>query len=260
MHPGHVSFPLSLAFHSSSNGGFAGLPKNTKETPLDERQPGSDQRVSRVAAQRLSLYLRCLTNWSASSGKVSSGRIAAAVGVTDAQVRRDLASLGHLGQRGIGYDAQALASAIRIALGIDRTWRAVLVGVGNLARALLRYQGFQTQGFTIVGLYDTDREKIGQTVEGLVIEPVERMSTGIRALGAELGIVTVPGDVAQSVADALVTGGVRGILNFAPVVLRLPEQVSLVTVDLAIQLEQLAFLVQHGNGTLRQPVEDEPSE
>ena len=106
---------------------------------MGERQPGNDQRVSRVAAQRLSLYLRCLTGWSTEGGKVSSGRIAAAVGVTDAQVRRDLASLGHLGQRGIGYEARALSAAIRVAaLGIDRTWDAVLVGVGNLARALLR--------------------------------------------------------------------------------------------------------------------------
>jgi redox-sensing transcriptional repressor len=105
---------------------------------LGERQPGNEQRVSRVAAQRLSLYLRCLAAWAVEGTKVSSGRIAAAVGVTDAQVRRDLASLGHLGQRGIGYDAKALAAAIREALGIDRTWSAVLVGVGNLARALWR--------------------------------------------------------------------------------------------------------------------------
>lgn len=212
---------------------------------MGERQPGSEQRVSRVAAQRLSLYLRCLATWSAEGSKVSSGRIAAAVGVTDAQVRRDLASLGHLGQRGIGYDAKALAAAIREALGIDRTWLAVLVGVGNLARALLRYQGFRAQGFKIVGLFDADPSKDGQAVEGLTIEPMDLMAKRVSALGAELGIITVPGNVAQGVADLLVAGGIRGILNFAPVVLRLPSAVSLVNVDLAIQLEQLAFLVQH---------------
>lgn len=222
---------------------------------MGERQPGNEQRVSRVAAQRLSLYLRCLTAWTAEGSKVSSGRIAAAVGVTDAQVRRDLASLGHLGQRGIGYDARALAAAIREALGIDRTWSAVLVGVGNLARALLRYQGFRTQGFRIVGLFDADRGKVGQTLEGLSVEAVDQLSHRLSALSAEIGILTVPGSVAQSVADALVAGGVRGILNFAPVVLRLPPHVSLVTVDLAIQLEQLAFLVQHGDSDR---LEDEP--
>jgi redox-sensing transcriptional repressor len=200
-----------------------------------------------------------LTTWSADRGKVSSGRIAAAVGVTDAQVRRDLAALGHLGQRGIGYDARALAAAIREALGIDRTWRAVLVGVGNLARALLRYQGFRAQGFEIVGLFDIDRSKIGQEVEGLIVEPLEQLANRLGALDAEIGIVTVPGDAAQVVADTFVSAGVRGILNFAPVVLRLPPKVSLVTVDLAIQLEQLAFLVQHGDATPHTPTDEQPA-
>src|SRR3954470_9937971 len=120
-----------------------------------DRQAGGE-RLSRAAAHRLSLYLRCLAAWAAADGKVSSGRIAQAVGVSDAQVRRDLAALGHLGQRGVGYDARELASAIRAALGIDRQWRAVLVGVGNLGRALLRYQGFRAQGVEIVGLFDRD--------------------------------------------------------------------------------------------------------
>ena len=222
---------------------------------MGERQPGGE-RLSRAAAQRLSLYLRCLAAWPADAGKVSSGRIAAAVGVSDAQVRRDLAALGHLGQRGIGYDARDLVTAIRAALGINRTWRAVLVGVGNLARALLRYQGFREQGFEIVGLFDADPAKVGQTVEGLEVEPCRRLAERVGALRAELGVLTVPGEVAQSVADTLATAGVRGILNFAPVVLKLPPQVRFVTVDLAIQLEQLAFLVQHGDGNSR-PTDEE---
>jgi redox-sensing transcriptional repressor len=229
------------------------------ETTLGERHPVGDQRLSRAAAQRLSLYLRCLSAWPTDGGKVSSGRIAAAVGVSDAQVRRDLAALGHLGQRGIGYEARELATAIRAALGIDRTWRAVLIGAGNLARALLRYQGFRAQGFEIVGLFDSDPGKIGQAIEGLQVEPVDRLAERVAALKAELGVITVPGEVAQSVADALAAAGVRGILNFAPVVLRLPQQVRLVTVDLTIQLEQLAFLIQHADATPRpsDPAEDD---
>jgi redox-sensing transcriptional repressor len=223
---------------------------------LGERNTVGDQRLSRAAAQRLSLYLRCLSAWPAEGGKVSSGRIAAAVGVSDAQVRRDLAALGHLGQRGIGYEARDLAAAIRSALGIDRTWRAVLVGVGNLARALLRYQGFRAQGFEIVGLFDADAAKVGQVVEGLEVEPVDRLQERVNALRAELGVLTVPGDVAQCVADVLAAAGVRGILNFAPVVLRLPPTVRLVTVDLTIQLEQLAFLIQHPDAGGRTPDED----
>jgi redox-sensing transcriptional repressor len=226
------------------------------ETTLGERHPVGDQRLSRAAAQRLSLYLRCLSAWPADKGKVSSGRIAAAVGVSDAQVRRDLAALGHLGQRGIGYEARDLTAAIRAALGIDRKWRAVLVGVGNLARALLKYQGFRAQGFEIVGLFDADQSKVGQVVEGISIEAIGTLAARIGPLQAELGVITVPGDVAQSVADVLAEAGVRGVLNFAPVVLRLPPTVRMVTVDLTIQLEQLAFLIQHADANNR-PVEDD---
>jgi len=230
----------------ASTGSDSGRPM-PKEKPLDAQPPEREPRLSRAAAHRLSLYLRCVSTWPATGGKVSSSRIAAAVGVSDAQVRRDLAALGHLGQRGIGYEAEGLATAIRSALGINRTWRAVLVGVGNLARALLRYQGFRAQGFEVVGLFDSDISKVGQTVEGLIVESATHLGERSAELGAELGILTLPGEVAQSAADVLATARIRGILNFAPVVLRLPSRVRLVTVDLAIQLEQLAFLVQHGD-------------
>jgi redox-sensing transcriptional repressor len=217
---------------------------------MNDRGATSDgSRLSRVAAQRLSLYLRCLTAWPADSHRISSSQIAEAVGVSDAQVRRDLAALGHLGQRGIGYDPRELADAIREVLGIHRCWRVILVGVGNLARALLRYQGFRAQGFNIVALFDNHPAKIGESVEGMRIRPLSELDTVVREEGIELAILTVPKEAAQNVADALVRAGIRGILNFAPVVLRLPPHVQLVTVDLAIQLEQLAFLVQHANGT-----------
>jgi len=163
-------------------------------------------------------------------------------------VRRDLAALGHLGRRGVGYDAAGLATAIRRTLGIDRPWRAVLVGVGNLARALLRYRGFRDQGFLIVGLFDNDPAKVGQTVEGLLVEPTSTIPARVPALRAELGVLTVPSESAQALADALTAAGVRGLLNFAPVLLRTPATVRVVTVDLAIQLEQLAFLVQLPDG------------
>ena len=223
---------------------------------MDSQSTERSPRLSRAAAQRLSLYLRCVAGWPANGEKVSSGRIAQAVGVSDAQVRRDLAALGHLGQRGVGYDARELASAIRAALGIDRQWRAVLVGVGNLGRALLRYQGFRAQGFEIVGLFDSDPAKVGTVVEGLTVESISVLTERVAALRAEMGVLTVPGDTAHQVAEGLVAAGVRGILNFAPVVLKLPRRVRLVTVDLAIQLEQLAFQVQQGDAANRTPDDD----
>ncbi len=204
-----------------------------------------DHRLSRAAVGRLSLYLRRLEALLQEGvGKVSSRQLGESLGVPDTQVRKDLAPLGGLGHPGVGYAIPKLISAIRQTLGIDREWTVALVGVGNLARALLRYRGFRQHGFRIVALFDADPTKIGQQVDGLEIHDPARMSQVIQATGAELGLLTVPSEAAQKVADALVAAGVRGVLNFAPVVLRLPSAVSLVSVDLTIQLEQLAFLVQ----------------
>jgi redox-sensing transcriptional repressor len=196
---------------------------------------------------RLSLYLRRLEAFRAEgTAKVSSRQLATALGVGDAQVRRDLALLGGLGHPGIGYATVELIGAIRRTLGLNREWPVILVGVGNLARALLRYQGFRQQGFRIEAVFDCDPAKVGQAVEGRVIRSMDRLAETTAAVRAEIGILTVPSEAAQSVADRLIEVGIRGILNFAPAVLRLPAGVSQVSVDLAVQLEQLAFLVQLG--------------
>jgi redox-sensing transcriptional repressor len=206
-----------------------------------------EPRPSRASAARLSLYLRCLEGWRRDGRATTSSRdLAAALGVGAAQVRKDLSYLGGLGRRGVGYKVADLAGAIRSALGIDRDWSAVLVGAGNLARALLRYRGFPERGFRLVGLFDSDPRKVGQRVESLTVEPVGDLARRVKALGAELGIVAVPWESAQEVGEALANAGVRGILNFAPVVLRLPARTAVVNVDLTIQLEQLAFQVQAG--------------
>jgi redox-sensing transcriptional repressor len=193
---------------------------------------------------RFSLYLRHLELFRREgSDTVSSGLLGDALGITDAQVRKDLAFLGSLGQPGIGYPAVELIAALRRKLGIDREWLTVVVGIGNLARALLRYRGFQQQGFRIVALFDSDPAKVGQRVEGLPVHSPADMPAVIAATSAELAMITVPSEAAQEAADALAAAGIRGLLNFAPAVLRLPPGISLVSVDLAVQLEQLAFLV-----------------
>ena len=211
---------------------------------------GSEPRPSRASVVRLSLYLRRLEGLlAAGTTTVSSGQLGEALGVTDAQVRKDLAYLGTLGQPGIGYAAPELVTAIRRVLGLDRPWAAALVGVGNLARALLKYQGFVERGFRIVALFDADPAKVGQHIDGLEVYPPERMAAVIATTGAELGVLAVPSAASQAVAEALVAAGVRGLLNFAPSVLRLPKRVAVVSVDLTVQFEQLAFLVQlHGHG------------
>ena len=214
---------------------------------MDGQPSERGQRLSRAAAQRLSLYLRCVAGWPADGEKVSSGRIAEAVGVSDAQVRRDLAALGHLGQRGVGYDARELGERDPHGTGHRPT---VARGPGRRRQPrprLAQIPGLPRQGFEIVGLFDSDPAKVGNEVEGLTVEPISALTERVAALQAELGVLTVPGETAHTVAEALVAAGVRGILNFAPVVLKLPRRVRLVTVDLAIQLEQLAFQVQHGD-------------
>jgi redox-sensing transcriptional repressor len=207
----------------------------------------TETRLSRASVGRLSLYLRRLEIvLREGTNKVSSGTLGEALGVTDAQVRKDLAYLGHLGHPGVGYSAPELIAAIRRALGVDREWLAALAGVGNLGRALLRYRGFADRGFRIVALFDADPAKIGQRVEGLEVHSPEAMAELLPALGVELGLLTTPAESAQASADAMAAAGVRGLLTFAPGVLRRPAGVNVVSVDLTVQLEQLAFLVQHG--------------
>lgn len=216
-------------------------------SPESRGANGGEPRLSRASVARFSLYLRHLERFhSAGVRTVSSGQLGEALGITDAQVRKDLAYLGNLGHPGVGYPTQEVIAALRRKLGIDRAWAAVVVGVGNLARALLRYRGFQQQGFRIAALFDSDPAKRGQRIDGLEVHGPEEMPAVIAATGAELGLLTVPAEAAQAVADALVAAGIRGVLNFAPVVLRLPPHVSLVSVDLTVQLQQLAFLVQLG--------------
>lgn len=211
--------------------------------------PGGDAaaaaKPSRASVGRLSLYLRCLeTLLHDGADKVSSRLLGESLGIRDAQVRKDLAYLGNLGHPGIGYAAAELIAAIRRVLGIDRVWPTALVGVGNLARALLRYQGFAERGFRFVALFDADSAKIGQTIGGLTVQALETMPAVVAATKAELGVLTVPSEAAQSVAEALAAAGIRGVLNFTPQVLRLPADIRIVSVDLTVQLEQLAFLVQ----------------
>lgn len=206
--------------------------------------PGGEPKLSRASVQRFSLYLRHLERWKQEGLEVvSSSQLGEALAINDAQVRKDLAYLGNLGQPGIGYYTQELIAALRFRLGVDRAWPAIVVGVGNLARALLRYRGFTQQGFQFVGLFDADPQKIGQVVEGLEVSSPERLPEIVAATKAELAVVAVPAENAQQVADALIAAGIKGILNFAPIMLKLPPHISLVAVDLAVQLEQLAFLV-----------------
>jgi redox-sensing transcriptional repressor len=193
---------------------------------------------------RLSLYLRELQHLVDEGAQTtSSSQLGERLGFSDAQVRKDLAHFGNFGHPGIGYRCDELISEIRRILGTDRRWSVALVGVGNLGRALLGYRGFESQGFSLAAAFDSDSAKVGTVVEGVEILPIEQLAQVVAARRIELGLVAVPAAFAQGAADQLVAAGVGGIVNFAPVTLALPEGVSQVGVDLARELEQVAFAV-----------------
>jgi len=203
------------------------------------------------AVRRLSLYLRQLESLRESNlQSVSSKQLGQALRFTDAQVRKDLAYFGQFGQPGIGYNVDELIARLRGILGTDRTWNVLVVGAGNLGRALSAYRGFEKRGFEIAAVFDNDPAKIGATVSaerGLTVRGLDEVGAVVRRLDARLAVLAVPAAVAQVVADELFSAGVRGILNFAPVALHPPAGATVVNVDLAVQLEQLSFNVSAGS-------------
>jgi redox-sensing transcriptional repressor len=177
---------------------------------------------------------------------ISSSQLGKLLGVTDTQVRKDLAYFGHFGQPGIGYRCEELIAELRRILGTDRQWTVAMVGVGNMGRALLRYKRFALQGFRIVAAFDLDARIIGSKIEGIPVYDARQLGHVVRQQRIQLGMITVPAAHAQHVADQLVAAGIAGILNFAPVTLSLPSRVPLIGVDLTTELEQLAFAVANG--------------
>jgi redox-sensing transcriptional repressor len=206
--------------------------------------------VPAVVISRLSLYLRELQHLvRAGRATVSSSQLATLFGFTDAQVRKDLAYFGHFGHPGIGYRCSELITEIRRILGTDHQWSVTMVGVGNMGRALLRYKGFSAQGFRVVAAFDRDSRIVGSQIEGVPVYDIARLGEIVRGQRIQLGMITVPASEAQQVADQLVSAGILGIVNFAPVALNLPDGIGIVGVDLTTELEQLAFSVANRMGS-----------
>ena len=210
------------------------------------------QAITRVAPEacvaRLSLYVRELARLGSQRiTYVSSRRLAQQLGLTDAQVRRDLSTFGQFGTSGRGYEVQRLHDRLTAILGVaGRTWPVALVGVGNLGSALLAYRGFRQRGFLFRLAVDTDAQKLGRTIQGLTVAPANQLAELVKKHQIQIGLIAVPVGSAQAVCDQLVAGGVRAIVNFAPVHLEVPPTVWLRVVDLAIELESLAFYLARG--------------
>ena len=203
---------------------------------------------------RLPVYLRALTTLSeAGTATCSSEDLAAAAGVNSAKLRKDLSYLGSYGTRGVGYDVDYLRYQIAREIGVTQDWPVVIVGIGNLGHALANYSGFRSRGFRVVALLDADEARHQQVVAGLEVRPFAELEQVVRENDVAIGVIATPAVAAQDVADQLVACGVTSILNFAPKVLSVPEQVDVRKVDLSIELQILAYHEQR-KGAAQQEV------
>ena len=193
----------------------------------------------------MSLYLRVLHSL-LDQGKaaISSKELGDQTGVKDAQVRKDLACFGSLGRPGVGYRIRDLHDQLRQLLGMDQTWKTVLVGAGNIGRALLAYPRFRNEGFDFVAAFDHDKKEVGKKIAGLRVQPMGELKRTVKLKHAQMGLIAVPPEAAIAVAQSLVDAGILGILNFAPIRLDLPKEIAVVNVDFTDALEQLAFEIR----------------
>ena len=204
--------------------------------------PPSRREIPDATIARLPEYLRALSDLAERGvNSVSSEELAAAAGVRSAKLRKDLSHLGSYGVRGVGYEVEMLAREIARELGLTQDWPVAIVGLGNLGHALAAYSGFATRGFQIVALLDRDRAIIGRKITGMIVGSVDDLEQVVADHGVAIGVIATPAASAQEVCDRFVAAGVGSVLNFAPCVLSVPEGVDVRKVDLATELQILAF-------------------
>ena len=209
--------------------------------PVDQPRPDL---VPNPAVKRLSLYLRQLEGFKRKDRRtISSKQLGESLNLTDAQVRKDLAYFGQFGHPGIGYRVEDLIAQVRKILGTDKVWNVLLVGAGNLGRALMAYKGFNVKGFRLANVFDASPNLVGKKMGPFTVQPMTELEDTIKKNQTRLAMIAVPADSAQAVVDQLVAAGVRGILNFAPTSVNVPPHIALNAVDLSVQLEQLSFQV-----------------
>ena len=200
------------------------------------------KRIAESTVRRLSLYLRFLEEFERRGLEtISSEELARRGGTTSAQVRKDLSFFGSFGKRGLGYSVPELKKELREILGLGKEWRVVIVGAGKIGAALAQYRGFRQRGFSILRAYDSNPEKIGKTVEGMQVADIAQLEKDFARDFPDIVVLTVPAEAAQSVLDRVVKAGVKAVLNFAPTQLQAPADVTVKTVNMAMELEGLSF-------------------
>ena len=198
--------------------------------------------IADSTVRRLSIYLRFLEEFEERGlATVSSEELARRGGTTSAQVRKDLSFFGSFGKRGLGYSVPELAGALRDSLGLGREWRVVIIGAGKIGAALAQYRGFRQRGFRIMRAYDTNPEKIGKTLEGIEVRDMARLEEDVAHERPDIAVLAIPSEGAQTVLDRVVKAGIKAVLNFAPAQLHAPADVTVKTVNMAMELEGLSF-------------------
>jgi redox-sensing transcriptional repressor len=197
-----------------------------------------------IVIRRLPIYVRTLRALCAQQvTSASSEQLAEMIGVTAAQIRRDLSYFGKFGKQGKGYDTRLLVEAISAILKLDRQWPVALAGLGNLGRAIANYRGFAPSSFTIAALFDRNPAHVGERIGELDIQPMEDLPTHMREEGIRIGIIATPKIHAQEAADLLVEGGVQAILNYAPVILKVPEGITVREIDPVSALQSMTYYI-----------------
>ena len=200
------------------------------------------KRIADSTVRRLSAYLRFLEDFEGRGlSTISSEELAQRGGTTSAQVRKDLSFFGSFGKRGLGYSVPELAGRLREILGLGREWRVIIVGAGKIGAALAQYRGFRQRGFLILAAYDANPEKVGRSLDGIQIRDIEELEHDVEKEQPDIAVLTVPAEVAQGVVDRVVKTGIKAILNFAPTQLQAPADVTVKTVNMAMELEGLSF-------------------
>jgi redox-sensing transcriptional repressor len=204
------------------------------------------KKIPYVAINRLSIYYRCLERISEVKNLgdfevISSSEMAEITGINSAQIRKDLAYFGEFGKRGVGYSLKNLSKELKIILGLDKKWPIIIVGAGNLGQALINYKGLEKRGFVIEGIFDNSPIKIGKKLRQIIIQDVKGIENFIKKKNIKIAVLTVPAISAQEVADRMVRGGIKAILNFAPIRIILSPEVKIHNVDLSIEFEGLTY-------------------
>ena len=200
------------------------------------------EKIPDIIIGRLPVYLRALQRMTDRGLKTTSSQeLGEYVGISAAQIRKDISQFGEFGKQGTGYSISFLLEKLRSILKVDRMWDVVLVGAGDIGHALGNYQGFSNRGFKIVMIFDNDKNKVGQKIGKYTIEDSEQMVEKIKAAGIKIAMLTVPASEAQGVADQLVQAGIRAILNYAPLRLNVPAHVRVQHIDPAIHLQRMTY-------------------